>query len=130
MTILKRTTHRRVGLAVIIPAAIAMAAMVPALAAVYPTDPTPQTAGPELKAIMTEMKAAEERIAPVTEVLRRLPLTRVFHLLLLRKGERLVPEELQEKMARLDDSSLFLLPLESGKDTSRLLRTMLGRILP
>jgi len=75
-------------------------------------------------------QAAEERIAPVTEVLRRLPLTRVFHLLLLRKGERLVPEELQEKMARLDDSSLFLLPLESGKDTSGLLRTMLGRILP
>lgn len=75
-------------------------------------------------------REAEERIAPVTEALRRLPLTRVFHLLLLRKGERLVPEELQEKMARLDDSSLFLLPLESGKDTSALLRTMLGRILP
>jgi len=73
---------------------------------------------------------AEERIAPVTETLRRLPLTRVFHLLLLRKGERLVPEELQEKMARLDDSSLFLLPLEGGKDTTGLLRTMLGRILP
>ncbi|MDH3686770.1 MAG: DUF4388 domain-containing protein, partial [Myxococcales bacterium] len=75
-------------------------------------------------------QAAEERITPVTEALRRLPLTRLFHLLLLRKGERLVPEELQEKMARLDDSSLFLLPLESGKDTSGLLRTMLGRILP
>ncbi len=64
MTILKRTTHRRVGLAVIIPAAIAMAAMVPALAAVYPTDPAPRTASPELKTLMAEMKAVEERMEP------------------------------------------------------------------
>jgi CheY-like chemotaxis protein len=75
-------------------------------------------------------REAEDRIAPVAEALRRLPQTRVFHLLLLRKGERLVPEELQEKMARLDDSSLFLLPLEGAKDATGLLRTMLGRILP
>ena len=75
-------------------------------------------------------RSAEERVAPVTDALRRLPHARVFHLLLLRKGERLVPEELQEKMARLDDSSLFLLPLEGGKDTAGLLRTMLGRVLP
>jgi len=75
-------------------------------------------------------RAAEARVQPIAEALRRLPRPRLFHLLMLRKGERLVPEELKEKMARLDDSSLFLLPLENGKDASSLLRTMLGRILP
>ena len=64
MTILKKTTHRRVGMAVIIPAAILMAAMVPALASVYPGDPAPRQASSELKEILAEMEAAEERIEP------------------------------------------------------------------
>jgi beta-lactamase regulating signal transducer with metallopeptidase domain/predicted nucleic acid-binding Zn-ribbon protein len=64
MTILKRSTHRRVGLAVIIPAAILMAAMVPALASVYPGDPTPRPASSELKDILAEMNEAEKKIEP------------------------------------------------------------------
>jgi predicted nucleic acid-binding Zn-ribbon protein len=64
MTILKRTTHRRVGLAVIIPAAILMAAMVPALASVYPGDPAPRQASSELKEILAEMEEAEKKIEP------------------------------------------------------------------
>ena len=64
MTILKRTTHRRVGMAVLIPAAVMMAAMVPALAAVYPGETEPRPAGPELKQIMTEMQEIEARIEP------------------------------------------------------------------
>jgi beta-lactamase regulating signal transducer with metallopeptidase domain/predicted nucleic acid-binding Zn-ribbon protein len=64
MTILKRTTHRRVGMAVLIPAAILMAAMVPALAAVYPGQSEPRPAGPELKQIMTEMQEIEAKIEP------------------------------------------------------------------
>ena len=64
MTILKRSTHRRVGLAVIIPAALLTAAMVPALAAVYPSDPEPRPASSELKEILAEMEAAETRIEP------------------------------------------------------------------
>jgi CheY-like chemotaxis protein len=74
--------------------------------------------------------AAEERIAPLGDALRRLPRARLFHLLLLHKGERLVPEEVQEKMARLGDGSLFLVPLEGGKDGAALLRTLLGRVIP
>jgi hypothetical protein len=74
--------------------------------------------------------AAEERIAPLADALRRLPRARLFHLLLLQKGERLVPEEVQEKMARLGDGSLFLVPLEAGKDGASLLRTLLGRVIP
>lgn len=75
-------------------------------------------------------RAAEERVAPLAEALRRIPRTRLFHLLLLQKGERLVPEEVQERMARLGDASLFLVPLEAGKDGASLLRTLLGRVIP
>jgi predicted nucleic acid-binding Zn-ribbon protein len=64
MTILKRSTHRRVGMAVLIPAAIMMAAMVPALAAVYPGHSEPRPASPELKQIMTEMQEIEAEIEP------------------------------------------------------------------
>ena len=64
MTMLKRTTHRRVGIAVLIPAAIVMAAMVPALAAVYPGESDPRPAGAELKQIMTEMQEIEARMEP------------------------------------------------------------------
>jgi beta-lactamase regulating signal transducer with metallopeptidase domain len=64
MTILKRTTHRRVGLAVLIPAAIVMAAMVPALAAVAPGSSEPRPATPELKELITEMQQIEEKLEP------------------------------------------------------------------
>jgi beta-lactamase regulating signal transducer with metallopeptidase domain/predicted nucleic acid-binding Zn-ribbon protein len=64
MTILKKTTHRRVGIAVIIPAAMFMAAMVPALASVYPGDPTPRPASTELKEVLAEMDEAEKNIEP------------------------------------------------------------------
>jgi beta-lactamase regulating signal transducer with metallopeptidase domain len=64
MTILKRSSHRRVGMAALIPAAIMMAAMVPALAAVYPGQSEPRPASPELKKIMTEMQEIEARIEP------------------------------------------------------------------
>jgi len=75
-------------------------------------------------------RGAEGRIAPVADALRRLPRARLFHLLLLHKGERLVPEEIQEKMARLGDGSLFLVPLEGGKEGAAVLRTLLGRVIP
>jgi CheY-like chemotaxis protein len=75
-------------------------------------------------------RGAEDRIAPVADALRRLPRARLFHLLLLHKGERLVPEEVQEKMARLGDGSLFLVPLEGGKEGAAVLRTLLGRVMP
>jgi predicted nucleic acid-binding Zn-ribbon protein len=64
MTILKKTTHRKAGITVLLPAAILVAAMVPALAAVYPTDPEPRPASAELKQVMTEMREVEERMEP------------------------------------------------------------------
>ncbi len=64
MSILDHKNHRRVGTAVLIPAIIAMAAMVPALAAVYPSDPQPREAGSELKQIATEMASIEAKMEP------------------------------------------------------------------
>ncbi len=62
--------------------------------------------------------------------LRTLPRARSFHVMLLRKDERSAPEEIQENLSLLDDSSLFLVPLESGRDPRALLRALFARILP
>lgn len=76
------------------------------------------------------VRKAEERIHAVSEVIRGLPRPRIFHLLLLQKGQRLTPEELQEKPSLLDEASLFLVQTENGRETASLLRTMLGRVMP
>jgi hypothetical protein len=76
------------------------------------------------------VREAEERIQPVSEVIRRLPRARIFHLLLMQKGQRLTSEELQEKPMLLDEASLFLVQIENGRETASLLRTMLGRVMP
>jgi hypothetical protein len=77
-----------------------------------------------------DAEAAEAALKPVTTALRRRPRARVFHVLLLRKGERLAPEDLQGRLALLDEASLFLLQLDGGKDPLALLRTMLARVMP
>jgi hypothetical protein len=73
---------------------------------------------------------AEARLRPLVQCLSQLAGVRLFRVLLLRKGERVSAEEVQARLALLDRSSLFLLPLESGKDRLPLLVTMLGRVLP
>jgi beta-lactamase regulating signal transducer with metallopeptidase domain/predicted nucleic acid-binding Zn-ribbon protein len=67
MRILSRSKHRKVGLAVILPAALLTAALVPAIAAVQPTEPAPKKASPELKAALAEMEEAEKRIEPYVD---------------------------------------------------------------
>jgi CheY-like chemotaxis protein len=62
--------------------------------------------------------------------LRALPRARVFHAILLRKAERTLPEELRENLALIDEASLFLVPLESGRPSADILRPLLTRILP
>jgi len=72
MTILKRTNHRRAGLVALLPAAILMAALVPALASVVPGDPQPRQADAELKQILTEMEEAEAGIEPYLEKIEQI----------------------------------------------------------
>jgi CheY-like chemotaxis protein len=73
---------------------------------------------------------AEARLRPLAQALSQRPDARLFRLLLLRKGERMAADEVQARLSLLDRSSLFLLPLEAGKDRFSLLATMLARILP
>jgi CheY-like chemotaxis protein len=73
---------------------------------------------------------AVEAVRPALEALRRLPRARTFSLLLLEKGERVVPEEVRENLSLLDQGSLFLVPLESVEKSGLLLGEMLQRVLP
>jgi hypothetical protein len=54
----------------------------------------------------------------------------VVRVMLLRKGERVAADEMQQRLGQLDDTSLFLLPLESGKDPHSLLTTLIHQVLP
>lgn len=73
---------------------------------------------------------AEARLRPLVQCLSQEAGARLFRVLLLRKGERVPADEVQARLALLDRSSLFLLPLEAGKDRFSLLATMLARVLP
>lgn len=73
---------------------------------------------------------AAERVADMCEVLSQMPRPRTFHVMLLRKGERVSPDELRENLTLIDDASLFLLPLESDKSPAALLRGLFSRIVP
>ena len=64
------------------------------------------------------------------EVLSDLPRSRTFHVALLRKAERISPDELRENMELVDQASLFLLPVESDKPATSLLRGLFSRIVP
>jgi hypothetical protein len=50
--------------------------------------------------------------------------------MLLRKGERALPDELRDNLSLIDEASLFLVPLESGKEPSEILRSLLARVMP
>ncbi|MFI5318073.1 MAG: DUF4388 domain-containing protein [Myxococcota bacterium] len=73
---------------------------------------------------------SEARLRALAEAFQRMPDPRTFHVLLLRKGERVVPEEIQEKLTMLANASLFLLHLDGERDPAPLLRTMFARVLP
>jgi two-component system cell cycle response regulator len=74
--------------------------------------------------------ASVELVRAAGESLGAQPGARLFHLLLLEKGERVSPDELQQNLAIVDEGSLFLIPLESAEKAAVLLRELFGRILP
>jgi hypothetical protein len=74
--------------------------------------------------------AAVESVRPAMEVLRNLPRARIFHMLMLEKGETVGAEALRENLSLFDDSSLFLIPKESTATAQVLIREMFVRILP
>jgi len=70
------------------------------------------------------------RVQAVSETLHELPQARIFHVVLLGKGERISPDELRENLSLIDEASLFLLPLESPKEPVALLRSLFARVVP
>jgi CheY-like chemotaxis protein len=76
------------------------------------------------------LSVAMQSIGHVADGMRALPRSRVFHMLLLEKGQGIAPEALRENISLLDDTSLFLIPLENDRKSGILLREMFGRILP
>jgi CheY-like chemotaxis protein len=74
--------------------------------------------------------AAVAAVRGAARALGALPRARVFHLLLLDKGQRVCPDDLHDNLAIVDDGSLFLIPAESPEKAAVLLREMFGRILP
>ncbi len=73
---------------------------------------------------------AAERVAGMSARLHQLPRARIFHVVLLGKGERISPDELRENLSLIDEASLFLLPLESPKEPAALLRSLFARVVP
>jgi CheY-like chemotaxis protein len=76
------------------------------------------------------MADAADRVSEMCEVLAEMPRARTFHVALLRKSERISPEELRENLSLIDEASLFLLPVESTKPPADLLRGLFSRIVP
>lgn len=76
------------------------------------------------------MGLAAAGLEGIAGVLSALPGARTFHVVLLGEGERLSPDELRANLSLIDEASLFLLPIEEGKDPSSLLRSLFARIVP
>lgn len=77
-----------------------------------------------------QVSASAAGLASIGSSLSSHRAARTFHVVMLAPGERLSPDELRDNLTLIDDASLFLLPLEPGKDPSSLLRSLFARIVP
>lgn len=77
-----------------------------------------------------EVSNSAAGLAPIGSTLASRRAARTFHVVMLAPGERLSPDELRDNLSLIEDASLFLLPLEPGKDPSSLLRSLFARIVP
>lgn len=69
-------------------------------------------------------------LRPLGAALRSLPRSRLLHLLLVRPGEADLAEEMRRNVELMEESTLFLLPLEGRRDPLDLLRGAFSRLLP
>ena len=77
-----------------------------------------------------QVGASSAGLAPIGAALGAEPGARTVHVVMLAPGERFSPDELRENLSLIDEASLFLLPMEPGKDPSSLLRSLFARIVP
>ena len=73
---------------------------------------------------------AAEAMRPLAETLGALPRARMLHLLVRRSGEPDLADELRRNVALVEESMLFLLPLEGRKEPLERLRGAFSRIVP
>jgi CheY-like chemotaxis protein len=69
-------------------------------------------------------------LQPLADVLGALPRSRLLHVLVKRPGEPEFADALRSNVALLDESQLFLLPLEGKKEPLERLRGAFSRIVP
>ena len=73
---------------------------------------------------------AAETLRPLAETLGAMPRSRMLHLLVRRPGEPDLADELRRNVALVEESMLFLLPLEGRKEPLERLRGAFARIIP
>jgi hypothetical protein len=73
---------------------------------------------------------ATETLRPLAETLGAMPRSRMLHLLVRRPGEPDLADELRRNVALVEESMLFLLPLEGRKEPLERLRGAFARIIP
>jgi len=64
------------------------------------------------------------------DTLRALPRSRLLHLLLLRPGDAGLADEMRRNVEVMEESTLFLMPLEGRREPLDLLRSAFSRLLP
>ena len=77
-----------------------------------------------------EVGADAQKVKTMTDAFKRTPRSRVFHVALLEKGERISADDLRDNLALIDEASLFLLPMESNRPPVSVLRGLFARIVP
>lgn len=76
------------------------------------------------------VSSSADALAPMCARLADLPRAKTFHVIVLRKGERISTDELRENLSLIDEASMFLLPLESRKEPAQLMRGLFSRVVP
>ena len=74
--------------------------------------------------------ASTAALAPFADALRALPRTRLLHLLVRRPGETDLADELRRNLGLLEESNLYVLPLEGKREPLERLRGAFSRIVP
>jgi predicted nucleic acid-binding Zn-ribbon protein len=121
MSILETTTPRRISRRVLAPAAILIAALVPALAAVAPTDTPASAPKSELKQVLKDMEAAEARLEPqlakieAVEAEMALALEKISSIEVAIDDEAMAATEaeLQPYLERIEALELDMAPVEA-----------------
>lgn len=69
-------------------------------------------------------------LRPMAQALRALPRSRLLHVLMMRPGEPGVADEVRDNVDLVEESTLYLMPLDGRRDPLDLVRGAFARLLP